>query len=467
MPPPYSSINPQDPLTLALAPPPNETDEQRQARLLAEAEAKRVSEDIDREIDQDRIARYKSSKTIKILLLGKRKSTALKNFQLMNCPNSLSSERLSWKAVIQLNIVRSIRLVLDTMSEAQSISRKSSGSSMTLSSSPTRDAHNSLSSETPALTHEQRLLKMRLAPLLEVEHVLLRRLDPDGAAGFDSPLSQLTNLPYYERSRKACKEVSFQATWAAKFSNFIRKDDRPNADMVRHMFDPDEPSQVIFACKEDMVRLWKDPTIKTLCHHQKLRLEESPGFFLNDLERVTALGYLPTDEDIMRARIKTVGIMEYRFTMASGKMLARDWRVYDVGGQRSLVTAWVPYFDDMDAIIFLAPISCFDQVLEEDPSVNRLEDSVQLWRTVISNPLLARTEIVLFLNKCDILRQKLSAGIKLAKYIVSYGNRPNDFENASAYLRRKFAHIHKHHSPENRTFYSHFTSLVVSERVQH
>lgn len=34
--------------------------------------------------------------------------------------------------------------------------------------------------------------------------------------------------------------------------------------------------------------------------------------------------------------------------------------------------AWVPFFDDMNAIIFLAPVSCFDQVLMEDQSVNRL-----------------------------------------------------------------------------------------------
>jgi hypothetical protein len=33
---------------------------------------------------------------------------------------------------------------------------------------------------------------------------------------------------------------------------------------------------------------------------------------------------------------------------------------------------WAPYFDDMDAIIFLVPLSCFDQVLAEDEEVNRL-----------------------------------------------------------------------------------------------
>lgn len=173
---------------------------------------------------------------------------------------------------------------------------------------------------------------------------------------------------------------------------------------------------------------------------------------------------MPTDEDIVRARIKTLGVTEYRFTVkAVGNTISRDWRIYDVGGQRSCRAAWVPFFDDMDAIIFLAPISCFDQVLEEDPSVNRLEDSVLLWKSIISNPLLAKTNIILFLNKCDILQRKLAAGIKLAKYIVSYGDRPNDFESTSTYLRRKFAQIHKDHSPQKRGFYSHFTSVVDIE----
>ena len=44
---------------------------------------------------------------------------------------------------------------------------------------------------------------------------------------------------------------------------------------------------------------------------------------------------------------------------------------------------------------------------------------------------LEKTDLVLFLNKCDILRAKLESGIRLSDYIVSYGDRPNDFESAS------------------------------------
>ena len=59
------------------------------------------------------------------------------------------------------------------------------------------------------------------------------------------------------------------------------------------------------------------------------------------------------------------------------------------------------------------------------------EDSVLLWKSVVSNQLLAKTNLVLFLNKCDVLRAKLRAGIRLGKYVISYGDRPNDFEHAS------------------------------------
>lgn len=55
-----------------------------------------------------------------------------------------------------------------------------------------------------------------------------------------------------------------------------------------------------------------------------------------------------------------------------------------------------------------------------------------LWKSIVSNPLLAKTSIVLFLNKVDIFKAKLEAGVRLARYIVSYGARPNDYENTSA-----------------------------------
>jgi len=168
---------------------------------------------------------------------------------------------------------------------------------------------------------------------------------------------------------------------------------------------------------------------------------------------------------------------------------------------KSTLATWVPFFDDgkqyslreifglyltmstVDAIIFLAPISGFDQVLAEDRSVNRLEDSVLLWKAACSNKLLANVDLVLFLNKCDILEAKLKAGVRLAKYVRTYGDRPNDLDSASkcklwslfdmdfvcklvlndlSDFRSKFGAIHREYSPSPRKFYGWCTSVTVS-----
>lgn len=59
------------------------------------------------------------------------------------------------------------------------------------------------------------------------------------------------------------------------------------------------------------------------------------------------------------------------------------------------------------------------------------EDSVLLWKSVCSNKLLANVELVLFMNKCDILEAKLKSGIRLAKYVRSFGDRTNDLDTAT------------------------------------
>lgn len=63
-----------DPLTLAIAPPPDETDEQRAQRLQEEEDARRVSEEIDEQIRQERAAMKRQKRPIKVLLLGQSES---------------------------------------------------------------------------------------------------------------------------------------------------------------------------------------------------------------------------------------------------------------------------------------------------------------------------------------------------------------------------------------------------------
>jgi len=84
--------------------------------------------------------------------------------------------------------------------------------------------------------------------------------------------------------------------------------------------------------------------------------------FLNDLDRIATRDYVVTDDDIVRARLRTVGIQEHRLfltkpgwdttkgkafllessheyplTRLAGGKGGWEWRIFDVGGCRTSV----------------------------------------------------------------------------------------------------------------------------------
>ncbi|KAF7374476.1 hypothetical protein MSAN_00331900 [Mycena sanguinolenta] len=132
-------------------------------------------------------------------------------------------------------------------------------------------------------------------------------------------------------------------------------------------------------------------------------------------------------DDILRARVHTVCPEEHFIRVeGGGHENLRSLIVYDSGGSASLLAGALQFFNDIRVIIFLAPLSAFNETLAENPAVNRLADSMQLWRTVCSNQLLTTVEFILFLNKVDIFTRKIQSGIRFADYVSSYRDRPNE-----------------------------------------
>jgi len=207
--------------------------------------------------------------------------------------------------------------------------------------------------------------------------------------------------------------------------------------------------------------LWNHPIVQTAVQEKIIQLPEQAVFFLSDALRVASADYKPMMEDILRARLGTMGVEEHRLAVEPGSAedKVKEYIIYDVGGSRSQRAAWASYFDDVTVIIFLAPISAFDQVLYEDTSMNRLLDSFQIWRTICSSKLLADITIILLLNKYDLLGEKLQSGIMFKRFVRSYKEQPNDKEHVARYLKTKFAMIHKECSA-NRPLYIHITCAI-------
>ncbi|KAG2078461.1 G-alpha-domain-containing protein [Suillus decipiens] len=462
-------ISVEDPLTLAIAPPKDETPQEREIREQAEIEARRTSEVIDEQIRQERAALKKKKKSVKVLLLGQSESGALSrftDFQLQHARREWAEERASWRAVIYLNLVRNIVRVLDILSREMFLAEgeKRAGSTEYLSDSDDETTSDRI---VYRFSDKHRFMQRRLGPLRSIQSDLENKLGPESqevrstayisATPFDSPGSQL--LP-----KRPSRDFGVNSTngWKSaleKLRPSMMASARPQR---RSDSDHDGITDVLVACKETMLELWQDPIVQQVLSHRKTKIEDSPGFFLDDIDRIVSYDYEPSDNDIVRARLRTVGVQEHKVVMDDGKSFGsgKEWLLYDVGGTRSSRVAWASYFDDVDAIIFLCPISCFDERLREDRHINRLEDSYMLWKSVCSSRILAKTEIILFLNKCDLLHNKIKRGMCIKDHIPSYGSRKNDTITVMRYFQQHFKEISKQCSPEPRPFFIHFTSVI-------
>ena len=83
--------------------------------------------------------------------------------------------------------------------------------------------------------------------------------------------------------------------------------------------------------------------------------------FFDDLERLFSKEFVPTDQDVLRARLRTTGITETHFDLGT-----LQYRMFDVGGQRSERKKWIHCFEGVNALMFLVAISGYDQCLAED-----------------------------------------------------------------------------------------------------
>ncbi|TDL24443.1 G-alpha-domain-containing protein [Rickenella mellea] len=479
MPARFPAFSGDDPFDEVLRPPTDESPTQRAMRIQREDDARRVSDAIDESLKQEQ-RQKKRKKPVKLLLLGQSesgKSTTLRQFQRLYTPSAFREERILWRAVIQLNLVRSIRTILDTLSHHQSYIEEINNPG---SDYEEDDIASASASFHPGFFDDLDQLRMRLLPLRHIEALLIAKLVPPNE-------DEATHLGFHAASYNGHHRGGGGGyhVYSGGSSNDARQDQevfvrpgtkwkgavargkatangRPLSVGNTGIETQDEPTATLHSCRHDMITLWRDPVVRDVLRRRKVRLEEQPGFFLDDLERVTSLKYLPSDDDVLRARLKTVGVSEYTFEMetSAGRESGAEWHIVDVGGSRSQRQTWIPFFDDVDAIIFLAPISGFDQVLSEDRSVNRLEDSVLLWKMICSNKMLAKVDLVLFLNKCDILDRKLKSGIRLAKYVRSFQERPNDAETVQKYFRAKFSAIQREYSPNPRKFYGFCTSVT-------
>ncbi|CAL1541958.1 unnamed protein product [Lymnaea stagnalis] len=221
--------------------------------------------------------------------------------------------------------------------------------------------------------------------------------------------------------------------------------------------------------------LWKDKGVQAAFERSnEYQLIDCAQYFLDRVHIIRQAEYTPSEQDILRCRVLTSGIFETKFSVDKV-----NFHMFDVGGQRDERRKWIQCFNDVTAIIFVTACSGYNMVLREDATQNRLKESLDLFKSIWNNRWLRTISVILFLNKQDLLAEKVKAGkSKIEDYFPEYARyqvppdassepgEDTEVVRAKYFIRDEFLRISTASGDGRHYCYPHFTCAVDTENIR-
>lgn len=204
-------------------------------------------------------------------------------------------------------------------------------------------------------------------------------------------------------------------------------------------------------------KLWADKGFKEVYKlRAKYQLSDSTKYFFGRIDDIMAPGYCPDNQDVLRAREATTGIHEFTFDLDPA-----EFRMIDVGGQRSERRKWIHCFERITSVIFIVACSEFDQKLVEEKEMNRMVESIALFEQIINYYWFKNTSFILFLNKKDILQEKLQT-TSLKSYFKDFKGREGHLDDAIEFIKGMYQEV----KPDTHELYMHPTVATDTELIK-
>ncbi|XP_063176131.1 guanine nucleotide-binding protein subunit alpha-14 isoform X2 [Chroicocephalus ridibundus] len=288
-----------------------------------------------------------------------------------------------------------------------------------------------------------------------------------GKSTFIKQMRIIHGSGYTEEDRKGFTKLVYQNIFTAMQAmiramdtlkiQYTSKENEESAQMIKEV-EVDKVTALERKQAEAIKQLWEDPGIQE-CYDRRreFQLSDSAKYYLTDLDRIAMPSFVPTQQDILRVRVPTTGITEYPFDLEN-----TIFRMVDVGGQRSERRKWIHCFESVTSIIFLVALSEYDQVLAECDNENRMEESKALFKTIITYPWFLNSSVILFLNKKDLLEEKIMYS-HLISYFPEYTGPKQDVKAARDFILK----LYQDQNPDKeKTIYSHFTCATDTENIR-
>jgi len=238
-----------------------------------------------------------------------------------------------------------------------------------------------------------------------------------------------------------------------------------NSDKFGHAISDTASKDIIVEAKEEddvderigkaLKSLWACEGIqKTFSMSSKFQLNDSTKYFMEKVDDIMDPEFIPLEQDVLRSRVPTTGIVENAFEIDGNQ-----FKMFDVGGQRSERKKWIHCFEKVTAVLFVASLSAYDQVLYEDETQNCMQEALVLFGEIADSEWFESTSMILFLNKKDLFEEKI-AKVPLRDYFSEYEG-DNDMESASLFIQEMF----ESKNPQEKDIYPHFTCATDTNNI--
>eukprot|EP01080_Neovahlkampfia_damariscottae_P002973 gene2973-4983_t len=211
--------------------------------------------------------------------------------------------------------------------------------------------------------------------------------------------------------------------------------------------------------------IWNEKIMQKNLTSQKGKNCDEYQHFISEetLSRLQNKNYIPTVEDVLHCRRKTTGITEFKF---KNEMKTID--LYDTGGERNERKKWKNLFPHTNLVIYVISLSNFDENVN-DSSVNAMDDSLEVFETIINSQELQKVSFLILFNKKNVLEKKLKSNDYFYEKFPEFKDK-NEVDQIEEFIIKKFkSKIQNEKSPEvlsGNFFDSNFVDVVFEKILQ-
>jgi guanine nucleotide-binding protein G(i) subunit alpha len=183
-----------------------------------------------------------------------------------------------------------------------------------------------------------------------------------------------------------------------------------------------------------VISLWNDPTTKKIWNTKRneFSIDDAAPYFFENATKFTSKVYAAAQEDLLRFCLKGHEVVNAKLTIDGVETV-----LLETSAKRNYMLEENQNVEErLDVMLYVISLSEYDLKSDNEASVTKMMESLELFEQAMQSPYLLGCSIILVFNKVDIFRDKIGRKDLWATFPEYNGG--NDYESALQFVTEQF-----------------------------